>query len=167
VPSAVVSSARDADALAAFRRLLAEYQAALDPDLRVPNLEDELQTLAERYPEPSCALLLARAGDEDVGCVIVKALDASTAEIKRLYVAPAARGSGAGRALMEAAIDFARERTHTRIVLDTERVRLVRAYTLYRSLGFVHCAPYAPPEYENPTYMELSIGETTPSRADS
>ena len=58
---------------------------------------------------------------------------------------------------MEAAIAFARERSHRRVVLDTERERLRAAYELYRRLGFVACAPYAPAEYPNPTFMELVL----------
>ncbi len=102
-------------------------------------------------------MFLARIAGGVAGCVVASEFDASTLEIKRLYVEPAFRGSGAGRALMEAAITFARERSHRRVVLDTERERLRAAYELYRRLGFVPCPPYAPPEYPNPTYMELVL----------
>lgn len=153
----VAVRAGDAPGIASFRRLLVEYEDALPPDLRIPDLESELRMLAERYAPPGAALLLARDGSRDVGCVAVKPLDDATAEIKRLYVVPSARGSGAGRRLMETAIAFARERGHTRVVLDTERGRLREAYRLYLSLGFVQCEAYAPAEYANPTFMELRL----------
>ena len=153
----VAVNPEDGRALAPFRVLLREYEESLPPDLRVPDLQLELQTLPQRYPAPSSALLLACHDGEAIGCVVVKCLDRATAELKRLYVAPTARRTGAGRALVEAAVAFARERAHQRVVLDTERDRLPAAYRLYRALGFSECAPYAPAEYCGPTFMELVL----------
>jgi len=154
VEIAIVDVADDA-AMEAFRGLLVEYEASLDEDLRISDLEGELLALARRYADG--ALMLARAGGKAVGCVVVNPVDGKSVEIKRLYVVPESRGTGLGRALMEAAIAYARERSFARIVLDTERDRLAQAYALYRSLGFVHCEAYAPVDYESPTYMELEL----------
>jgi GNAT superfamily N-acetyltransferase len=151
----VLLHGRDSNALAPLRRLLAEYDANLPPMLRVPDMAAEMRLLADRYVAPAAALLIARDETGAVGCVLVKPLDATTAEIKRLYVVPAARRSGAGRALMEAAIEFARGRGSARVVLDTERDLLAGAYRLYRCLGFEICAPYADADYATPTFMEL------------
>lgn len=147
----------DARGLGSLRRLLAEYDACLPPELRIPALETELQLLPERYPASSTARLLALDGNAAVGCVLVKPVDAASAEVKRLYVAPAARRTGAGRALMEAAVAFARGRSYARVVLDTERDLLAGAYRLYRSLGFTICAPHAQADYANPTFMQLQL----------
>ena len=143
--------------LAAFRALLLEYEESLPEDLRISDLDAELRTLPERYAAPAAAMFLAREEDENVGCIIVTAKDETTAEIKRLYVAPQARRSGAGKALVQAAIAFAKSRGHARVVLDTERERLSAAYRLYRSLGFSECAPYGTTDYANPTFMELAL----------
>ncbi len=153
--AAVVSG--DAASLDQFRRLLVEYEESLPRDLRIPELETELRMLPERYAAPSAALLVAYDGADPIGCVAIKPLDGKTAEIKRLYVVPSARRSGAGRALMNAAIAFARETSYARVVLDTQRDRLTEAYRLYLSLGFVPCAQYAPAEYASPTFMELVL----------
>jgi putative acetyltransferase len=147
----------DAAALNEFRGLLVAYQENLPVDLRVPDLETELRTLPERYAAPAGALLIAYDGTDAIGCVAVKALDGRTAEIKRLYVVPSARRAGAGRALMEAAITFAREGGYARVVLDTQADHLAGAYRLYLSLGFVACDQYGPAEYANPTFMELVL----------
>jgi GNAT superfamily N-acetyltransferase len=152
-----VESVRNERDLDAFRALLRRYQAALPDDLRVRHLEDELQVLASRYAAPAASMFLARVDGADAGCVVASEFDASTLEIKRLYVDPEFRGSGAGRALMEVAIAFARERSHRRVVLDTECERLRAAYQLYCRLGFAPCDAYAPAEYANPTYMELKL----------
>ncbi len=55
--------------------------------------------------------------------------------LAELYVAPALRGRGLGRALMEQAIDLARERGADYMELGTGE-QDVAARTLYESLGF-------------------------------
>src|SRR5579863_2993715 len=136
----IVSVGNDRGRLATFESLIREYQAWLPADLRVPNLEEEIGQLIERYGGD--ALLLAYEGERPVGCVVVSRRDAQTAEIKRLYVAPAARGGGVGRALVEGAVERARTAGHRRIVLDTHRSRLEAAYGLYRAMGFEECEAY-------------------------
>jgi ribosomal protein S18 acetylase RimI-like enzyme len=55
--------------------------------------------------------------------------------LEDLYVDPEARGSGTGRALVEAAFDRARERGCARMELDTNETNAA-AIALYESLGF-------------------------------
>ena len=150
--------AGDAAGIDAFRAMLVQYNTELPDDLRIPEPEEEQRTLAQKFALG--ALLLARIAGEAAGCVVVNHIDPDNAEIKRLYVAPAGRRAGTGRALMLAAIDYARQRGYRRLLLDTERERLEPAYKLYLALGFTECAPHIPParpEYENPTYMELML----------
>jgi len=151
----VVSVGADRQRLQAFERLVREYQAWLPEDLRVASLEDEIAQLIDRYGGES--LLLGYVGDRAAGCVVLHRRDPETAEIKRLYVAPAARGSGLGRALARAAIERAREAGMKRIVLDTHRSRLEAAYGLYRALGFRECEPYGEADYACPTFLALSL----------
>jgi predicted N-acetyltransferase YhbS len=58
-------------------------------------------------------LAAAREGGRVVGCVRVTSLDAATAELGLLAVAPERSGAGVGRALMAFAHDLARARGHT------------------------------------------------------
>jgi carbonic anhydrase len=151
----IVTVGGDRRRLETFERLIREYQAWLPADLRVPNLEEEIGQLIERYGDDG--LLLAYEGERPVGCVVLSRRDAQTAEIKRLYVAPAARGGGIGRALVQGAIERARSGGHRRIVLDTHRSRLEAAYGLYRALGFEECEAYGQADYACPTFLALSL----------
>lgn len=81
------------------------------------------------------AFFVARDDGQPVGCGAVRLLDAQTAELKRMYVAPEHRGRGVGRALVAELEAEARRLGATRIVLETG-VRQDRALALYRSCGF-------------------------------
>ncbi|MDQ2706048.1 MAG: helix-turn-helix domain-containing GNAT family N-acetyltransferase, partial [Pseudomonadota bacterium] len=87
------------------------------------------------------AFLVARLEGNAIGCGSLKALDASTGEIKRMWVAPDARGLGLARRLLETLEQEARQLGLTRIVLDTNR-SLVEAQSLYRKAGYRETAPY-------------------------
>jgi GNAT superfamily N-acetyltransferase len=112
--------------------------------------------LALRYPEPGAnhfrldpdevasgrgALLVARLDGEPVGCGAVRLLDADTAEIKRMFTRPAARGRGIGRALLAALEAEARALGVPRLVLETG-TRQQEALALYESHGFARIPPF-------------------------
>ena len=85
---------------------------------------------------PRGRLLLARIGDEPVGVGTLKPVDGATGEIKRMYVRPAARGRGVGRALLERLVADARADGYVVVRLETLDF-MKEAHTLYRSLGFI------------------------------
>jgi predicted N-acetyltransferase YhbS len=100
-------------------------------------------------------LAAAREDGRVVGCVRVTSLDARTAELGLLSVAPERGGGGVGRALMDFAHDLARERGHTtmRLLLlvpregaHTFKDRLEAWYTRqgYGVVGSQDFAEYAP-----------------------
>ena len=70
-----------------------------------------------------------------VGCGAVRLLDRDTAELKRMYVSPVARGQGLGRRLVAALEAEARALGVRRLVLETG-IRQVAALALYRATGF-------------------------------
>jgi GNAT superfamily N-acetyltransferase len=104
----------------------------------------------EIFLPPDGRLLLATVASQAVGIACMKKIREDTGEIKRMYVRPAYRGQGIGRALLEALIAEARQIGYPIIRLDSTRF-MERAHSLYRSAGFCEIAPYPeseiPPQY--------------------
>jgi len=79
-----------------------------------------------------------------VGFGTLKELDDAHGEVKSMRAAPAARGSGVGRAVLSHIVAEARRRGYARLSLETGTAALhVPAISLYRSAGFVSCEPFA------------------------
>lgn len=128
--------------IAAVANLFRAYAASLSVDLAYQDFETELAGLPGKYAPPQGALLLARnSSGVPVGCVALRPLDATMSEMKRLYVAPAGRGTGAGRALLDAVLDAARAAGYREIRLDT-LPDMKDAQALYLRNGFEVIAPY-------------------------
>ncbi len=80
-------------------------------------------------------------------------------EYLQMYVRPAFRRAGTGRALTTAIVAAARQLHYQTLRLDSPRA-FTAAHALYRSLGFREIPPYAeseiPPEYRYGwVFMEL------------
>lgn len=153
-----ISEAIGASEFLTGKELIAEYAAHLGIDLCFQNLTEELANLAEMYAPPDGSLLLARMADELVGCVAIRRRDASTCEMKRLYVRTKYQGRGAGRHLAKAAIQCAQRLGYTRMVLDTLS-SMIAAQALYRSLGFKETSGYYPNPLSGVQYMVLELDE--------
>jgi putative acetyltransferase len=105
-------------------------------------LEDkDRETLADpfgRYVAPGGDVLLARHGEEVLGCVALEPDDDGRVfELSKMAVSPAAQGQGLGRRLLEAAIARAGALGATALFLGSNR-RLAPAVHLYESVGFRH-----------------------------
>lgn len=119
----------------------------------------EIAGLPGDYAPPAGRLLLARYGPEPAGCVALKRLDATSCDVKRLYVRPHFRGLGLGKALMRVLMAEARDAGYATMKLDTGILQ-PEAVALYRALGFRETGPY----YEEPealagamVYMEREL----------
>jgi GNAT superfamily N-acetyltransferase len=143
------ADAADADAL---RALFREYFAWLGPEGWFTDIEAELAALPGGYD----AILLARGGVEILGCVALRPLEDGACEMKRLYVRPVGRGSGTGRALVEASITRARELGYAAMRLDTLPT-MEAARALYLSLGFREIERYNDNPVEGVLFLQLEL----------
>lgn len=91
--------------------------------------------LAEQMIRPHGAFLIAMSDGLPIGCVGLKGVGAGLAEIKRLWVAPSARGLGLSKRLMESIEDVARDLSVETLRLDTNRA-LPEAKNLYLKTGW-------------------------------
>lgn len=155
-PMIEVVSARSAADIESIRTLFREYAELVSEALCFQGFDRELAELPGAYAQPGGALLLARGPAGDAGCVALKQLDARTAEMKRLFVRGAYRGTGLGRRLTLAVAGIARKNGCERLVLDT-LPKLTEAIALYRSLGFRDCAPYLAAPTPGALCFELSL----------
>ena len=141
-----------------YARFLVENPAGA-VNICLVDYDKELAGLAERYVEPQAALLLAFAGDVPVGCVAIKqrADRLGSAEMKRLWTEPIARGTGLGRALAEAAIAWSGAHGAHTVLLDTVATAMPEAVRLYHSLGFVETLRHNDNPVDGLLFMELRI----------
>ncbi|HEY5101062.1 MAG TPA: GNAT family N-acetyltransferase [Gaiellaceae bacterium] len=138
-----------ADDLETVRALFREYADSLEEHKPyLVGFDDEVDALPADYD----FILLSENG----GCVAVRQLDERACEMKRLYVRPAARGTGIGRALVAAAVEHARDRGYDVMRLDTLPM-MAEAATLYRSLGFVEVERYNDNPAPGVRFMELDL----------
>ena len=98
---------------------------------------------ASDFEPPDGAFLVAARAGRPVGCGGVCRYDDETAELRRMYVAPEARGNGISRALLTALEDAARELGYAALRLETGNLQ-PEAIGLYTSAGFERIACYGP-----------------------
>jgi ribosomal protein S18 acetylase RimI-like enzyme len=123
-----------------FAELDARFDVGFDPALSISADAHELMP-------PAGALLVARLGDRPVGCGAIKFHGDAPAELKRMWIAPAARGLGVGRRLLQELERHASEAGVAVLRLETNHA-LTEAIALYRRSGYVeveafNAEPYA------------------------
>lgn len=152
-------STQDA-ALETVRQLFLAYAAELQEDLCFQSFEAEVKDPLKKYGPPAGVIFLAYWNDEPAGCIALQPLSGErVCEMKRLYVKPAFRKYGIGRALVEHLLEASDKLGYTTMRLDTLD-RLQPAIRLYEQYGFKVINAY----YENPlpgvVYMERETGES-------
>jgi DNA-binding MarR family transcriptional regulator/GNAT superfamily N-acetyltransferase len=121
---------------------LAEYVAELnrrstrgfDPSVGATALPHEVRPPAGQF-------FVAYLHDEPVGCGAVKHHPDAPAEIKRMWIAPQARGLGLGRRLLDTLEACAKAGGARTAHIETSAV-LGEALSLYRSTGWVEVQPF-------------------------
>jgi GNAT superfamily N-acetyltransferase len=117
-----------------FAELNRRFEAGFDPALSISADAHELTP-------PVGLLLLARLRDEPIGCGALKFHSEAPAELKRMWVAPAARGLNLGRRLLRTLEEQARAAGVSVVRLETNRT-LQEAISLYRREGYCEVAAF-------------------------
>jgi len=117
-----------------FAELGERFESGYDPAVARPALPNELRL-------PAGLMLVAHLHGEPIGCGALKFHGADPAEIKRMWVAPAARGLGLGRRLLSELEARAAQQGCDAVRLETNRA-LLEAIAMYRSTGYVEVAAF-------------------------
>ncbi len=89
-----------------------------------------------RQHDPACERCwVAEYGGQVLGSVMLVRRDASTAQLRLLYLEPGARGLGLGKRLVAQCVEFARAAAYQKIMLWTNNV-LLAARGIYVAQGF-------------------------------
>jgi GNAT superfamily N-acetyltransferase len=132
-------------------------------------IESDMQTL-DKFMPPRGRLLLGYVEERPSGIACLKSLTADIGEVKRMYVRPAVRRCGLGRALLNHLLEKGRRIGYKSVRLDSARF-MVEAHGLYRACGFYEIGAYVgseiPTEFqEHWIFMELDLSEQSLRRAD-
>ncbi len=117
-----------------FAELDARFENGFDPAGSIP-------AEARDLIPPAGALLVARLRGRPIGCGALKFHRRAPAELKRMWVAPEARGIGLGRRLLRELERHARAGGASVVRLETNRA-LKEAIQLYRSSGYREVAAF-------------------------
>jgi GNAT superfamily N-acetyltransferase len=159
----------DMDAQHCLRAYFAEldrrFDIGFDPSATLPLDPDEMRP-------PAGTFVVATVDGAAVGCGGLKLRDGGTwAEVKRMWVSPAARGTGLGRRLLAELEARASAAGCSVVRLDTNG-SLTEAIALYRSSGYVEVddfngEPYATLWFEKPLLPTGPRSSPSPARRAS
>jgi len=134
VPTIAIESPRQPDVIALLNEG-DEFALTLYPAENYYGLD------LDALEKPGVALFVARDDSRVVGtAALVIGMDA-TAELKRMFVSPSARGLGVARALLAEVEQHARDLGVQRLRLETGEPQAA-AIALYLSHGFEHIAQF-------------------------
>ncbi|HVF29490.1 MAG TPA: GNAT family N-acetyltransferase [Pyrinomonadaceae bacterium] len=101
-----------------------------------PHDHDVLDHPHEAVISPGGEVFFALVGDEAGGTVAMIPYGDDSFELTKMAVDPTFRGRGLGDKLMQACIDFTREKGRRAVILESN-TKQVAAIKLYRKFGFV------------------------------
>ena len=132
-----------------FAELALRFEGGFDPG---PGATINLAA----YNAPHGCFLVADCDALPLGCVGLAGNGTTLAEVKRLWITPAARGLGLASRLMQAVETRAVALGITRLRLDTNR-SLTHAIAMYRAKGWTEIARYNDNAYAD-HWFEKALG---------
>jgi len=128
-------SAADVNELVRINREVFEPEYGLDSSFADGMALQLAELRRSGWPRAGEGMWVAELDGRTVGVIALRDLGGGLARLADLALEPAARGSGAGRRLVEAVVAAARDAGHERLELMTFS-ELVAARELYRRMGF-------------------------------
>ena len=138
------------------RGLFEEYWASFGFTPCFQNFSEEVAGLPGKYAPPGGRLALSFIDGEPAGCIALRRIDDARCEVKRLYVRPAYRGSGLGRALLNWVIAEARGAGYREMLGDTMPV-MAQALEMYDRAGFERTGPYGAEPTPGAIFLSLKL----------
>jgi len=123
------------------RDLLGELIALLDEQYPGRAVKPGSVTTADEMVAPGGQFLVGYEDERPVAIGGVRRLEDGVCEIKRMYVVADARSRGAGRALLQALEDAARELGYERVRLDAGPAQ-THSISLFQRTGYVEIPKY-------------------------
>jgi len=139
-----------------FAELQTRFDAGFDPARSISAAEHELVP-------PAGVLLVARLREQPIGCGALKFHAAEPTELKRMWVAPEARGLGLGRRMLRELERLAQDAGASVVRLETNRA-LGEAIQLYRSSGYREVPAFNDEPYAH-HWFEKRLAESPPRPA--
>ena len=124
------------DALTAFLQS-SRNEAKLETSNLPTQIDEDLRNINDNYLKHYGRFIVITNEQNDiVGTAGLLRTGANTAELRKVYLAPEARGGGIGKLLVQHIVEWAREQGYREISLNTHP-QLQLAISLYTSVGFV------------------------------
>lgn len=149
-----ITRAESAADITAVKSIFEAFIKFLPIDLDFQGIDEEMQAFPGYYR----FMLIAKIDGRPIGAVALKEHDPQVCEMKRLYVLPEGRGTGAGRKLCERLLEEATASGYKTMLLDSLR-RLEAAVALYQKLGFQEIEPYNFNPEDDVVYMARSLAK--------
>lgn len=149
------------DELAGLKKLLEEYGDYMFNELKLRDGENsyhnDLQNFpGEKYLEEGGAFLLALHNESPAGCAALRKFDATSCEMKRMYVNSRFRGLKIGEKLCEEIIERAKKSGYKKILLDINK-EMTEAVELYLKFNFKEIPPYCVNVNKHPMYFAKEL----------
>ena len=134
-----------------FAELQTRFDGGFDP-------ARSISADAHELVPPAGALLIARLREHPIGCGALKFHPDAPTELKRMWVAPEARGLGLGRRLLRELEHHARSAGATVVRLETNDA-LTEAISLYRASGYVEVPAFNDEPYAHHWFEKRLVSE--------
>ena len=116
---------------------------------------EDMDDIQKTYFENDGIFLVMTDGDRMIGTGAIRKLDATTCELKRVWLLFKYHGQGLGYRIIQELFAFARQKGYHRIRLETDRGAQSRAYELYKRMGFYEIPRYS--DNEDDVAMEMTL----------